>query len=68
MTTNSVGLLVPVAAIDHARGAVHARITIVEYGDFECPVCRAVEPGVRMLLDRWQADVRNGTGVSKLKP
>jgi protein-disulfide isomerase len=58
MTNNSVDLLVPVTAIDHARGAAHARVTIVEYGDFECPICRAVEPGVRMVLERPPSDVR----------
>lgn len=51
-------LLDPVTALDHSRGAVHGRITIVEYGDFECPVCRAVEPGVRMVLERAPNDIR----------
>jgi protein-disulfide isomerase len=51
-------LLDPVTAQDHSRGATHGRITIVEYGDFECPVCRAVEPGVRMVLDRAPGDIR----------
>ena len=58
MVTDSVDLVVPVAAIDHARGAADARVTIVEYGDFECPICRAVEPGVRVILDRWPAAAR----------
>jgi protein-disulfide isomerase len=58
MTNHPLDLLVPVAAIDHARGAAKHRVTIVEYGDFECPVCRAVEPGLRMVLERWPADVR----------
>jgi protein-disulfide isomerase len=44
-------LSVPVSASDHVRGNPHAQVTIVAYGDFECPVCRAAEPGLRMLLD-----------------
>jgi protein-disulfide isomerase len=43
---------------DHVRGAAEARVTVVEYGDFECPVCRAAEPGIRMLLDQHPADLR----------
>ena len=56
--TSTVDLLAPVVEVDHLRGAANARVTIVEYGDFECPICRAVEPGVRMVLDQWPRDVR----------
>jgi Na+/H+ antiporter NhaA len=42
---------------DHVRGPVDARITIVEYGDFECPYCGRAEPVVRELL-RDFGDVR----------
>jgi protein-disulfide isomerase len=50
MTTETMDLRAPITAVDHVRGAVHPRIVIVEYGDFECPICRAAEPGVRMIL------------------
>lgn len=40
----------PVTNLDHVRGAAHARITLVEYGDFECPYCAGAEPGLRQLL------------------
>jgi Na+/H+ antiporter NhaA len=42
---------------DHIRGAVDAPVTVVEYGDFECPYCGRAEPAVRDLL-RDFADVR----------
>src|SRR5260221_14371680 len=51
-------LKVPIGPTDHVRGSPEARITVVEYGDFECPICRAAEPGVRMLLDQHPTTVR----------
>jgi len=35
---------------DHIRGPASALVTIVEYGDFECPYCGQAEPAVRELL------------------
>jgi Na+/H+ antiporter NhaA len=42
---------------DHVRGPVDAPVTIVEYGDFQCPYCGVAEPAVRELL-RDFGDVR----------
>lgn len=44
-------------ARDHIRGPLDAPVTVVEYGDFECPFCGRAEPEVRDLL-RDFSDVR----------
>jgi Na+/H+ antiporter NhaA len=38
---------------DHVRGPVDAPVTVVEYGDFECPYCGQAEPVVRALLSEF---------------
>jgi Na+/H+ antiporter NhaA/protein-disulfide isomerase len=42
---------------DHVRGPIDAPVTVVEYGDFECPYCGQAEPVVRELLREF-GDVR----------
>ena len=43
---------------DHIRGPEEAPVTLVEYGDYECPYCGRAEPVVRELLDSFGDDVR----------
>jgi Na+/H+ antiporter NhaA len=43
---------------DHVRGPEDALVTLVEYGDFECPYCGQAESVVRELLASFDEDVR----------
>jgi protein-disulfide isomerase len=42
-------LAVTVGPDDHARGPAEAPVTLVEYGDFECPYCGVASRAVRKL-------------------
>jgi protein-disulfide isomerase len=42
-------LRLPVGDRDHMQGPATAPVTLVEYGDYECPYCRAAVPIVQEL-------------------
>jgi Na+/H+ antiporter NhaA len=43
---------------DHIRGPEDAPVTLVEYGDYECPYCGQAEVAVRELLQTFGDDLR----------
>jgi Na+/H+ antiporter NhaA len=45
-------------ARDHIRGSDEAPVTLVEYGDYECPYCGQAEVVVRELHDAFGGDLR----------
>lgn len=47
-----------VAADGPSRGPKDARVTIVEFADFQCPYCRRMAPVLRELLEKYPRDVR----------
>ena len=51
-------LLVPVEESDHSLGPETALVTLVEYGDYQCPACGEAYPIVKELLDRLGSRVR----------
>ena len=51
-------LTIPVSAEDHAQGDTSAAITLVEYGDYQCPYCGAAYPLVQQVQQQFGADLR----------
>lgn len=43
--------------VDHIRGPVDGKVTLVEYGDFECPYCGRAEPVLRELTQAFGDDL-----------
>jgi protein-disulfide isomerase len=48
----------PVSAHDHAEGLADARLTLVEYGDYQCPYCGAAYPVVKRLQKTLRKELR----------
>jgi protein-disulfide isomerase len=51
-------LVLPVGDRDHTQGRADAPVTLVEYGDFECPYCRQAFPIVKEVQSRMGARLR----------
>jgi protein-disulfide isomerase len=51
--SNDVKLLLPVSkSKDHIQGSADAPVTLVEYGDFECPYTRQAFPIIKEIIGR----------------
>jgi protein-disulfide isomerase len=49
---------VAVAADDATMGPANAKVTIVEFSDFQCPFCSKVEPTLKQIRDAYPDSVR----------
>ncbi len=54
----AAGPLKEVGASDHIQGAKNAKVTLVEYSDFQCPFCQRHLPAVQQALKDYPNDVR----------
>lgn len=44
--------------VDHIKGAKNAKVTLIEYSDFECPFCSRHLPSLEQALQEFPEDVR----------
>jgi protein-disulfide isomerase len=51
-------LTVPVGKRDHVLGPAKAAVTLVEYGDYECPICGQAHAVVQALIQRLGRQLR----------
>ncbi|MAF80691.1 disulfide bond formation protein DsbA [bacterium] len=57
-TAPSIGDIRPVSSDDHVRGAANAKITVIEYSDYECPFCKRFHPTMQQLITEYPNDVQ----------
>jgi protein-disulfide isomerase len=58
-TIDSTGTLTPpVSDRDHSQGPASAKVTLVEYGDYECPYCGSAHPIVKRLQEEMGTQMR----------
>lgn len=51
-------LVVPVSEDDHQQGPADAAVTLVEYGDYQCPYCGQVYPLIKEVQEQFGDDLR----------
>lgn len=49
---------ITVTADDHVRGPENAKVTIVEWSDFQCPFCSRFHPTIQQAITEYPNDVR----------
>lgn len=58
VTKMAAKLALPVSERDHVQGSPHAAVTLVEYGDYECPHCGAAYGVVKQIQEAMGDDLR----------
>ena len=57
LSSDMVAKLPVVSDQDHIRGNRGAKVTLIEYSDFECPFCARFHPTTLQILDEYGDDV-----------
>lgn len=53
-----VSALLEITSADHAKGSAKASVTLIEYGDFQCPTCLSYYPFVTQLMREFPTMLR----------
>jgi protein-disulfide isomerase len=53
-----VTLSIPVGSDDHSHGPATAPVTLLEYGDYECPYCGAAYPVAKAVIKHFGSKLR----------
>jgi protein-disulfide isomerase len=54
----AIANLAPVGKDENITGAKNAKVTLIEYSDFQCPYCQRFHPTVKQVLAKYPNDVR----------
>ena len=57
-TTPATQQNITITNTDHIRGAKDGKLTLVEFGDFQCPACAVYEPVVRQVMKDNATDLK----------
>jgi protein-disulfide isomerase len=57
-STSKIGVPAPVTSADHILGNVDAPVTLIEYGDFQCPACQTYYYYVEKLYNEASSSLR----------
>lgn len=49
--------MAPITSEDHIRGNLNAKVTIVEYSDYECPFCKSFHSTIQQIMDEYGDNV-----------
>ena len=56
--TSGLGTPAPVTATDDSEGSTTAPVTLIEYGDFQCPACGEYAPVIEQLYNAASSSLR----------
>lgn len=56
--TPPTNLLTPYDPVDHVLGAADASVVILEYGDFECPLCGQAHAALKIVFAHYSPQLR----------
>lgn len=51
-------LAATVSDSDHSKGSANAKVTLVEYSDFQCPACGQMYPTIKQLAETFKDDLK----------